>query len=245
VKRSGLSVAFVVGPITFFALMICGSASGQRTFDLRGRLELVDRPPEATPVEAMLVSFHPLAGGYDLQVTPDHDGKFVLKNVRPGRYSLTLPFPGRIRTFSNGSSELDPDQFDLSSSDPGPLRIVASLKTSTLYVTARGVPDKSQKVIALLAPADHYLTLRLSCFSAPLKEPRTTFPFIPPGHYRLFIADSQFGSEITAYAPRFANFLKDHSTSLEVQEDGETKATATYVDGETIRRAVLEAGPIR
>jgi hypothetical protein len=29
------------------------------TFDLPGYLELVDRPAEATPVEAMMVSLHP------------------------------------------------------------------------------------------------------------------------------------------------------------------------------------------
>ena len=76
------------------------------TFELLGYLELVDRPPEATPVEAMMVSLHPLVLDYDVQARPDRDGKFVLKNVKPGRYSLTLPFPGRIRMFAIGSKEL-------------------------------------------------------------------------------------------------------------------------------------------
>jgi hypothetical protein len=82
-------------------LLAYGLVTGrtQPTFDLPGHLELVDRPPEATPVEAMMVSLHPLVLDYDVQARPDRDGKFVLKNVKPGRYSLTLPFPGRIRTF--------------------------------------------------------------------------------------------------------------------------------------------------
>jgi hypothetical protein len=229
------------------ALVICGSVSGQThsTFDLRGRLELVDRPPEATPVEAMLVSLHPLGRGYDIQAQPDRDGRFVLKNVSPERYSLTLPFPGRIRIFANGSRELAPDGFELSSSDGGPLRIVVSLKTSILSVKVRGLPNESGSVIVLLAPADPYLTLRESCISNALTEPQTTIRFVPPGKYRLFIADSQFQSDIAAYAPRFRDFLKDHSTQVEVSEEGETKATATYVDGETIKQAVREVGPIR
>lgn len=43
------------------ALVACVLASGQTlpTFDLPGSLELVDLPPEATPVEAMMVSFTP------------------------------------------------------------------------------------------------------------------------------------------------------------------------------------------
>jgi len=129
------------------ALMICSTLSGQThsTFDLGGRLELADRPSEATPVEAMLVTLHPLEPSYDIQAQPDRDGRFVLKNVRPGRYSLTLPFPGRIRTFANGSKELAPDGFDLSSSDSGPLRIVVSLKTSVLSVKTRGLSNEKRK----------------------------------------------------------------------------------------------------
>lgn len=229
------------------ALMICGSVSGQTysTFDLRGRLELVDRPSEATPVEAMLVSLHPLERGYNIQAQPDREGRFVLKNVRPERYSLTLPFPGRIRTFANGSKELTPDGFELSSSDRGPIRIVVSLKSSILSVETRGLPNESGSVIALLAPADPYLTLRESCISNPLTAPQTTFRFVPPGEYRLFIVDSQFQSDVAAYAPRFRDFLKDHSTQVEVSAEGEAKATATYVDGETIKQAVREIGPIR
>src|SRR6266550_1450559 len=44
------------------ALLASMLASGQTlpTFDLPGSLELVDLPAEATPVEAMMVSLHPV-----------------------------------------------------------------------------------------------------------------------------------------------------------------------------------------
>jgi hypothetical protein len=67
---------------------------------------------------------------------------------------------------------------------------------------------------------------------------------VPPGRYRIFIVDSQFQSDVAAYAPRFPDFLKDKATPVEVTEEGETEATATYVDGETIKQAVRQAGPI-
>ena len=214
------------------------------TFDLPGYLELVDRPAEATPVEAMMVSLHPLVLDYDVQAWPDRDGKFVLKNVKPGRYSLTLPFPGRIRTFAIGSKALAPDGFELDSSDARALRIVVSLKTSIVSVKVRGAPSQGNHIVALLAPADPYLTLRESCFSNTLTEPQTTFQWVPPGKYRIFIIDSQFQSDVGAYAPRFPDFLKDQATPVEVREEGETEATARYVDGETVKLALRQAGSI-
>jgi hypothetical protein len=227
-------------------LMACGLATvrAQPTFDLPGRLELVDRPLEATPVEAMMVTLHPLVLDYDIQAWPDQNGKFVLKNVKPGRYSLTLPFPGRIRTFAVGSKELAPDGFELDSSDAGPFRIVVSLKTSVVFVKVLGVPSRRGDVVALLAPADPYLTLRESCSYNTLAEPQTTFRWVTPGKYRIFIVDAQFQSDVSAYAPRFPDFLKDQATAVEVREEGETEATARYVDGETIKQAVRRAGPI-
>ena len=214
------------------------------TFDLPGYLELVDRPAEATPVEAMMVSLHPLVLDYDVEARPDRDGKFVLKNVKPGRYSLTLPFPGRIRTFAIGSKELAPDGFRLDSSDAGPLEIVVSLKTSIVSVKVRGFPSQRGDIVAMLAPADPYLTLRESCSFNTLAEPWTTFRWVPPGKYRIFIIDSQFQSDVAAYAPRFADFLKDQATPVEVREEGETEATAGYVDGETVKLALRQVGSI-
>jgi hypothetical protein len=207
------------------------------TFDLPGYLELVDRPAEATSVEAMMVSLHPLVLD-DVEARPDRDGKFVLKNVKPGRYSLTLPFPGRIRMFAIGSKELATDGFRLHSSDAGPLQIVVSLKTSIVSVKVRGFPSQCGDIVAMLAPADPYLTLRESCSFNTLAEPRTTFRWVPPGKYRIFIVDSQFQSDVAACAPRFADFLKDQATPVEVSEEGETEATARYVDGETVKLAL-------
>jgi hypothetical protein len=228
------------------ALVGCLLAGGQTlpTFDLPGSLALVDLPPEATPVEAMMVSLHPLVLDYEIQAWPDRSGKFVLKNVKPGRYSLTLPFPGRIRTFAIGTKELAPDGFELNSSDVGSLRIIVSEKTTKVSVKVRGLLSQRTGAIALMSPADPYLTLRLSCISNGLTEPRTTFMFVPLGKYRIFIVDKEFQSDVAAYAPRFPDFLKDQATPVEASEKGETEVTATYVDGETIKRAIQEAGPV-
>jgi len=134
--------------------------------------------------------------------------------------------------------------FELSSSDRGPLRIVVSLKTSTLAVQVRGLPNEPD-VIVMLVPADPYQTLRLSCTYNALTGSQTTFRFVPPGKYRVFVADEEFGGDIAVYAPRFPDFLKDHSTPVEVAEEGDAKAIATYVGAETIKQAVQKASPIR
>ena len=212
------------------------------TFDLPGSLELVDRPPNATPVEAMVLGLHPLIRDDEIQAWPDRDGKFVLKKVKPGRYSLTLPFPGRIRTFAIGSRELAPDGFELNSSDVGSLRIIASLKTSTVSVKVRGLPILTSSAVALMSPADPYLTLRESCISSALTEPRTTFKYVPLGKYRILIVDEKFQSDVAAYAPRFPAFLKDEGTTVEASDKADKEVTATYVDGATIQRAIRDAG---
>jgi hypothetical protein len=211
------------------AMVICSSLSSQTssTFDLSGRLELVDLPPDPTPVEAMLVTFRGLENGRVIQAQPNKAGIFALENVPPGRYALQLPFAGRIQTFTNGSRALAPDGFDLSSSRSGPIRIVVSLKTSVL-----------------LAPADLHLTLRESCISNALNGRETTFQFVPPGKYRIFVVDSALQNDIAVYAPRYPEFLKDRSTVVEIPQDG-TKATATYIDPETIKLAVRKMGSPR
>jgi len=61
---------------------------------------------------------------------------------------------------------------------------------------------------------------------------------VPPGKYRIFIVDSQFQSDVAGYAPNFPDFLKDRATPVEVREEGETEATAKYVDGETVKLAL-------
>jgi hypothetical protein len=228
------------------AMVICSSLSSQTssTFDLSGRLELVDLPPDPTPVEAMLVTFRGLENGRVIQAQPNKAGIFALENVPPGRYALQLPFAGRIQTFTNGSRALAPDGFDLSSSRSGPIRIVVSLKSSALSVTAVGVPSNSNSVVVLLAPADLHLTLRESCISNALNGRETTFQFVPPGKYRIFVVDSALQNDIAVYAPRYPEFLKDRSTVVEIPQDG-TKATATYIDPETIKLAVRKMGSPR
>jgi len=230
-------------------LMACASVGGQahQAFNLSGRLELVDLPPEATPVEVLgAVRLMRLSEGrgYPVDAQPDRDGRFVLKDVRPGHYSLELSFPGRIRTFSSGSRELAPDGLELTSGDVELLQIIVSLKTSVLSVKARGLPEKRDEVIVLLAPADPYLTFRQSCTFNKLTSPQTIFGYVPPGKYRIFIVDSQFQSDVAAYGPRFPDFLQDQATPVEVSENGQTEVTATYVDRETVTAAIRQAGPL-
>jgi hypothetical protein len=59
------------------------------------------------------------------------------------------------------------------------------------------------------------------------------------------MVDEEFQSDVAAYAPRFPDFLKDQATPVEASEEGVTEVTATYVDRETIKRAIREAGPLR
>jgi hypothetical protein len=61
----------------------------------------------------------------------------------------------------------------------------------------------------------------------------------PPVNPDLHNRNDSFQSDVAAYAPRFPDFLKNRATPVEVSEQGETKATATYVDGEIIKQAVL------
>lgn len=197
------------------------------------------------PVDAVMVSLHPKKKGlFDIQSFPNRDGNFVLKNVRLGSYSLGVTIPGRILSLTLGSQDLAPDRFRLYSIPTGKFRIVVSLKTSSLLVTAQGLPAQHHGIVALLAPADRYLTLRRSCYSLPLKGPTTEFRHVPPGRYRLFIIDQADRSQVSAYAPRFADFLKKRAPEVEVLDKKEAKARATYVDAKTVRQAIRLAGPV-
>jgi hypothetical protein len=226
-------------------LIRCLPSSGQTgsVFDLQGVVELVDRPPAATPVEAVSFCLHPLESGFDIWAQPDRDGRFTLEIVRPGRYSLTYPMPGRIQTFADGPIELAPEGFELSAGSAGPLRLVVSLKSADVSVKVRAIPNGHRDVTALLAAADTHLTLRESCYSNRLSGPQTTFRFVPPGKYRIFVIDAEIESRVAAYAPRFLDFLKNEATSLEVSETGQTEATATYLDGEAVKEAIRQACP--
>jgi hypothetical protein len=182
----------------------CSLANGQASsvFDPRGFLKLVDRPPDATPVEAPIFRIHPLDGGFEIEAQPDRGGEFTLNEVRPGRYSLTFPMPGRIESFTNGSRELAPDGFELTSAAAGPLVLVIGMKSADVSVKVHDLPAGHDDVVALLAPADTRLTLRESCYVQRLSGSQTTFSFVPPGRYRIFILDAQFQRDFSAYAPR-------------------------------------------
>lgn len=220
------------------ATCVVAAAQTPPTFELHGSLKLVDRPPQATPVDSVMVSLHPLQGGFDIQAHPDRYGKFVFKNVRPGRYSFSIPIAGRILSFTDGARKLAPDGFELNSASPRALRIIVSMKTSELFVKVRGLPNDHSGVDVLLVPADPYLTLRLSCFLNALTAPETTFRFVPLGKYRILVVDARYQSNVAAYAPRFPDFLKSQATPVDIVEGSETKATAAYVDDKTVLQAI-------
>lgn len=233
--------------IWIVVLMPCLLASTQAAtprFDLPGNLKLVDLPPAATPVQEVLVTLNSTDGGFPVQAQPGRNGNFVLKNLRPGRYTLNLPIPGRIVTFARGGKNLSPDGFRLVTGGGPPLRIVVSLKTSDLFVKVQGLPAEGSDATALLAPADPYLTLRVSCYSLALNGAETVFRHLPPGRYRVFIVNSRFQSKVAAYAPRFPDFLKNRATPVEVLSEGEAEATAEYIEGNTIQKAIRQTGPI-
>jgi hypothetical protein len=58
-------------------------AQSAHTFDVAGTLNLIDRPPEATPVEALTFQIRPLTGGLMYQQHPTRMGGLCL-----GRPSL-------------------------------------------------------------------------------------------------------------------------------------------------------------
>jgi hypothetical protein len=230
------------------ALLIgCPMVNGQTdaVSDVQGLLKLVDRPEGATPVEALGFRIHPLGGGgFDVEAQPDREGRFTLNKVRPGRYSLTFPMPGRIESFTNGAGELAAEGFELSRGGVGPLVLVISMKSADVSVTIHGFPTAHGDVAALLAPADNHLTLRESCYVNRVTGPQTTFRFVPPGNYRIFVFDAEFQRDVAAYAPRFPDFLKNQATSIAVPGSGVTEAAAIYLDGETIKEALRRAGPM-
>ena len=135
---------------------------------------------------------------------------------------------------------------DLKSSNVGFLRIIVSEKTSEVSVKVSGLAGRYTGAVALLSPSDPYLTLRESCISNALTEPRTTFMFVPLGKYRIFIVDEKFQNDVAAYGPRFPEIPEEQEvTAVEASEEGVTEVTATYIEGRAVERAIHEAGPIR
>ena len=230
--------------IPWFVLFIaCLPLGGQTdsSFDLPGTVQFVDPPPAATTVDSVIFHLHPLGGGVDLEARPDKNGNFTINGVKPGRYWLTYGMPGRIQTFSVGSRELAPENFELRSTDVGPLRLIITMAEAVVVVNVRGLPTGHAEVDALLAPADNRLTLRESCYSNRLTGTQTTFGYAPPGKYRILVVDADLTQDVSVYAPRSMDFLKSEATPVEVPHGGQVEVTATYVDRETVKAAINRA----
>ena len=232
---------------TFFAVLLWVGAlplfaQSQQSFDVAGVLRLTDTQPESTPVEALGFQILPLAGGFPISAQPDREGRFLLRNVRPGRYSLAFPMPGRLDVFAIGLRELAPGDFELSSSDTGSLSIVVSEKSTTVVMRVLGLEAGQNNAIALLVPADDRLTLRESCYSNRLTGPDTTFRFVPIGKYRVLVFDSKYSQDVSAYAPRVAAFLSNESVTVEASSEHAVTAEVSYIADDTIETAIRMAG---
>jgi hypothetical protein len=210
-----------------------------KVINIPGTLGLVDKPPSVTPIEFLMVTIRQLHGGARFDAQPNHEGKFTLANVPPGRYSLSLPFPGRVQVFALGSRSLMPDSFELTTGESGPLQIVVSLKTSILSVDISGIPESHPIVIAVVYPADPYIIPPESGILNPVSGHETQFRYLIPGNYTLFVVDEDFKWALTSSAVRDA--LKDKATAVQVRDDGETKVTTTYVAPDAVRQAITDA----
>jgi hypothetical protein len=204
------------------------------TFDLHGKLRLVDLPPDPTPPEAWRITLHPLTGGADIQASPDSLGSFVLKGLKAKRYSLDLHAQGRIVSFATRSSEKNPGNFELSP-DTGDLRILVSLKTAQVTVNLAG-SSASNRVI-VLCPSDAYLTLRTSCMTNAANGAQQTFQHVTPGTYRVFVVDAGAAHDVATYAPSHPGFLTKVALPFSVLASGGA-ATAQYVDSNAVHEAV-------
>jgi hypothetical protein len=232
---------------TLFALLfwlacLPSIAQSASTFDVTGTLNLIDRPPEATPVEALTFQIRPLRGGSDVSAAPDKDGRFELRNLRPGRYKLVFPMPGRIEVFEIGARQLAPEDFELSANDPSPISIVVSMKSANVTVKVLGLLSGQSDAIALLVPADNRLTLRESCYSNGLTGPETAFRFVPPGKYRLLVFNSKYVRDVSAIAPRVRSFLGREGVDVDASAEHDATATVSFIKDETIEAAIREAG---
>ncbi|MBZ5567541.1 MAG: hypothetical protein LAN64_06785 [Acidobacteriia bacterium] len=205
--------------------------------DITGKLELAEIPPGAvpTPVEMLPVTIRSLATMQSITADPDKTGKFVLKNVPAGQYSLSLPFPGLIRIFAMGNKALNPDRFGLEPDDTAPLQIVVSLRESTAVVDVHGIPTNAGKVDGLLFPDDPYITPRYSGRSLPVLNGRNEFRGLSPGKYRVFIYDHDYWRVVVS--PPMLNALRERAAIVELPEQGQASVEANYIDTGTILEA--------
>ena len=160
----------------------------------------------------------------------------------PSRHAFVLSFPGHFVSVAIGGRLLALPGFELKREHRGPVDI-AVLKTSELSVEVRVVPRQNGQVVAPLAPADSPLTIH--CYLNRLSGSHTEFRFVPPGTYRLSIVDDASKSDVSEYAPRFPDFLKEQAPVFVIAADGGTKVTATYIDAITVQEAVKRSGPLQ
>ena len=217
-------------------------AQSPQTFDVAGIVRLIDSPPEATPVDALDLRIQARSNGVLISAKPDREGKFVFTNMHGGRYSLLFPMPGRITAFAIGDRRLAPEDFELGPSDSGPLLIEVSLKVGTAAVHVRGLSVGENDPIALLVPADNFLTLRESCYSNHLSKPDTVFRFVPVGKYRVLAFNRKYSQDVAAYAPRVQEFLSRESTPVEISGDNDATVSVSYAADEKVEEAIREAG---
>jgi hypothetical protein len=210
------------------------------TFEVRGNVKFVDQLAEATPVEALTFRIHPLAGGFEIDAQPDSDGKFVLKNVLPGRYSMVFPIGGRLQSFTVAGSESAPEDFDIEANAPGPISIVVSEKVANIVVSA-SAPSGEKNGVVLLVPADPLLTSP-SCYSIKLTGAVTTFPFVPQGRYRVLAFNEKYSATVAGLAPRYPDFLKDEAVFVEATSADSASAAPRYVTDENMEEAIRLAG---
>ena len=216
-------------------------AQSPQTFNVAGTVRLIDSPPEATPVDALDLRIQARLNGAVISAQPDREGKFVLRNVRGGRYSLLFPMPGRISVFAIGGRHLAPEEFELGPGDSGPLSIEVSLKVGTVVMSVRGLPAGENDAIALLVPADNLLTLRESCYSNHLSAPGTVFRFVPVGKYRVLAFNRKYSQDVAAYAPRVREFLSREGAPVEVSGENDATVSVSYAIDEKVEAAIREA----
>jgi hypothetical protein len=179
-------LVFVLGSV----LLVNGQADRKDSsgMQIAGKLEVLNPPPAATPVDQFRVSLQNLDSLKVVGAQPDKFGNFLLKQVTPGRYALDLPVIARIRTFALGSKTLNPHEFTLDSTDSSPMLIVLTGKKSSLFINVNGIPN-SVKASAWLVADDPYLR-RSAGYSISVSGNGAEFGHTPPGQYQLFVVDS-------------------------------------------------------
>jgi hypothetical protein len=140
-----------------------------------------------------------------------------------------------------GSKSIKPDECEIKAGEKGPLRIVVSLKTAGVSVEITGMPENHKDMIALLSPADPYLTLHESGILNKVVGTHTQFRFIPPGKYTLLILDAEVQNNV-AFSAAVREALKDRATVVQVPEEGSVNVLATYVPAEVVQRVIRESG---